>query len=107
MHVHEKYHSPPGKSDQRSGGKAIKAEKELGRFGLKSLSDVDDFHPPWQLSSSDLKLADKRLKNLHIPTHFDFKPQFLFSHPTRLKSHDWKQVHRLKCICIALIKIHI
>lgn len=78
-----------------------KAEIALGRFGLKP-SNVAEFKPPWQLSTSDVKIANQRLKNIHVPAHLDFKPQCLFSHPTRLNSHDWKQVYA----AIPLNEIH-
>ena len=80
-----------GESDQNSKGKITLAEVALQRFGLKP-SNRTNFKAPWQLSTNDLKVANERLKGLHIPTHYDLKPCFLFTHPSRLKSHDWKQV---------------
>ena len=77
-----------GKADAK--GKIVNAERSRQRFGLKPTTK--EFIAPWQLSSNDVKIASKRLDDIHIPDHLDFKPQFLFSHPTRLKSHDWKQV---------------
>lgn len=76
-----------GKSDTKCKGKIANAERCLGRFNLNSTR-----MPPWQLSSNDLKLANLRLKDIHIPIHLDFNPTFMFTNPTRLKSHDWKQV---------------
>ena len=84
-------HNCTGKSDKRAGCKIAKAEAALGRFGLH-LSSVVNSNLPWELSSNDIKLAQKRLKSIHIPEHLDFHAMWLFSHPTRLKSHDWKQV---------------
>lgn len=68
----------------------MKSEIELGRFGLDATSESDDV--PWQLSSDNIKLANARVKQIVIPSYLDFKVQFLFSYPSRLKSHDWKQV---------------
>lgn len=88
-------HNTAGKSDKRANNKIAKAEAALGRFGLDP-SNIDS-HLPWQISASDLKLAQQRLEHICIPEHLDFCPIWLFSHSTRLKSHDWKQVcnHRL------------
>ena len=47
---------------------------------------------PWLLSKEDIQLAAKRLDHIRIPAHIDCNPQYLFSNPSRLKSHDWKQV---------------
>lgn len=87
-----------------------KAETELGRFGLKP-SNVTKFQAPWQLSTCNRKLAEQRLKDIHVPTHLDFKLKFLFTHSTRLKSHDWKQVCKvntgMKLICIPYLYCYI
>ena len=77
-----------GKSDEK--GKVVKAEAALGRFSLRSSAVVPRL--PWVLSTSERKIASERLKHICIPTHLDFNPTYLFSHPSRLKSHDWKQV---------------
>lgn len=72
-------------------GKVTKSEAELHRFGLDP-SNYNTASVPWQLTTSDLKLVKQRLTNVHIPSHVDCNPYPLFSHPSRLKSHDWKQV---------------
>ena len=94
------YNNYVGKSDAK--GKITSAERSLGRFGLDPTTSSHS-NVPWQLSSSDLKLANQRIRDIHIPTHLDFKPKHLFSHPTRLKSHDWKQVtHKLYVIIVLM-----
>ena len=84
-------HTFLGKTNAKLKGKVTKAEGKLKRFGLKTncLADED---VPWQLSTSDLRLAIERLHHIVVPSHLDFKAQNVFTHPTRLKSHDWKQV---------------
>ena len=48
---------------------------------------------PWELTATDLKVATDRLTNISVPVHLDFKHGNVFLHPSRLKSHDWKQVN--------------
>ena len=79
--------------------KASKAEMLLGRFGLQMGSDNQ---LPWVLTKKELQLAQERLKHLIIPAYLDFNPQYLFTHPSRLKSHDWKQVHIIT-ICVYIL----
>ena len=86
-----------GKSDTK--GKIYKAEAALGRFGLQPVtssneqpSSNEQSSVPWLLSKDDIQLAVRRLMHIKIPAHIDCNPQYLFSHPSRLKSHDWKQV---------------
>ena len=62
----------------------------LGRFELLLESENQ---LPWVLTKKELQLAQERLKHLIIPAYLDFNPQYLFTHPSRLKSHDWKQVN--------------
>lgn len=71
-------------------GKVVTAEAALQRFNLQP--NAENTKPPWHLSGSDLKLANERLKQISIPSYLDFKATHVFSHPVRLKSHDWKQV---------------
>ena len=66
----------------------MKTKAALGRFKSDSQSEK----PPWLLSKEDIQLANQRIKHILIPSHLDFNPQYLFSNPSRLKSHDWKQV---------------
>ena len=73
-------------------GKVIKAEILLGRFGLQPTSHSTSPSVPWQISTREVKLADERLRHITVPAYLDFKPRNLFIHPSRLKSHDWKQV---------------
>ena len=47
---------------------------------------------PYSLSSSDIKLVDKRAETVITPVHIDFVPHCIFTKASRLKSHDWKQV---------------
>ena len=58
---------------------------EAGRF-------EEEPCPPWQLSCLQLKIVEERLSQLCIPEHLDVSCKYVFSHPSRLKSHDWKQV---------------
>ena len=79
-HLHTLHaNKPAGKLDE----KIVRAEE--GRFG-----DVEC--PPWKLTSREIKKAEERLLHLIIPSHLDFSCKYVFSHPSRLKSHDWKQV---------------
>lgn len=78
-----------GKTNEKMKGKVTNAEVQLRRFGLKPNSQVS---VPWELSTSELKLANDRLSHISVPVHLDFKPHHVFLHPSRLKSHDWKQV---------------
>ena len=66
-------------------GKADEQKIELAERGRLS-GDL------WKISSSELKVAEERLSHLQIPAHLDVKFTHVFSHPSRLKSHDWKQV---------------
>lgn len=47
---------------------------------------------PYQLSPTEIKAADERACNVQVPLGFGFNPSPFFSKPTRMKSHDWKQV---------------
>ena len=76
-----------GKSDKE---KDFKAESVLRRFGLQP--GIEHTTAPWLLNNADLALAATRLKKICVPSHVDCNPQYLFSNPSRLKSHDWKQV---------------
>ena len=79
-----------GKSNDK--GKLIESERALQRFGLKPGRSADITTLPWILSKNELEQACQRLTYVVIPTHYDFNPQYLFTHPSRLKCHDWKQV---------------
>ena len=72
-----------GKSDDSSAGRIAEAEKTLGRF---------QNNPPWVLSKEQLRLANQRLKQILLPSHLDFNPQCVFTHPSQRNSHDWQQV---------------
>ena len=78
-----------GKSDDK--GKVVQSESMLRRFGLQP-GCVFTTRLPWILTKNKFELACQRLMHLVIPVHYDFNPQYLFTHPYRLKSHDWKQV---------------
>ena len=85
-----------GKSDAK--GKVCKAEAAFGRFGLDPTdldTSTEQLSMPWLLSKEDIQLAAERLDHIRIPAHIDCNPKHLFSNPSRLKSHDWKQVHML------------
>ena len=69
-----------GKTDNE---KILRAEE--GRF-------EGEPQPPWELTTSQLSIVQERLMHLSIPAHLDVNYKYLFSHPSRLKSHDWKQV---------------
>ena len=47
---------------------------------------------PFRLSQNDMKIADIRAKNVHVPPAYGWKPKCFFSKKTYMKSHDWKQV---------------
>lgn len=79
-----------GKSNVDSK-KITMAEASLGRFELQLQSENHNMSM-WMLSSGQLKEVNERLKQIQIPTYLDFNPSYLFTHPSRLKSHDWKQV---------------
>lgn len=80
-----------GKTNAKLNGKITRAEGNLTRFGLQPNSAEADV--PWQLSTTDLRLAINRLRHIVVPSHLDFKAQNVFTNPSRLKSHDWKQVN--------------
>lgn len=67
-----KRHNYLGKTNSKLNGRVTMAEGQLTRFGLKpnSSAEVD---VPWQLSTSDLRLANKRLHHIVVPSHLDFK----------------------------------
>jgi len=75
-----------GKCDDYS--KIDQAEKALGRFQSESSA----YCPPYVIKKDQLKLASQRLNQIYLPPHLDCNPRQLFSHPSQLKSHDWKQV---------------
>ena len=45
----------------------------------------------FRLSSQDVKIADNRALSVVNPSA-DFAPRSVFSKPSQLKSHDWKEV---------------
>ena len=47
---------------------------------------------PFHLSQNDMKIADTRAKNIHVPSAYGWKPRCFFLKKTYTKSHDWKQV---------------
>ena len=73
-----------GKSDT---DKDFRAESALRR---SSLSWQTATNIPWLLSKDEIELAAVRLRHVSVTPHFD--PRYLFTNPSRLKSHDWKQV---------------
>ena len=78
--------------------KLVQAEFLLGRFHLSTDGDTT---LPWVFDKEQLKIAQQRLQLLFVPAHYSFNPQFLFSHLSWLKSHDWKQVlHKEFCAYI-------
>ena len=93
-----------GKSDK---DKDFKAKSTLGRFGLRP--GIEHATAPWLLNSNDLEVAATRLKHICVPAHVDCNPKYLFSNPSRLKSHDWKQVRAYKSYkCIYTLQdIHV
>ena len=74
-----------GKSHDRD--EVLKAEAALQRFNLTLTVSV-----PWILSKDQLKLAEERIRKIHLPSFLDFTPYQLFRNPSQLKLHDWKQV---------------
>ena len=83
-----------GKSDGK--GKVVQSARALQRFGLQTaVESVITTRLPWILTTKELELACQRLTHIVIPAHYDFNPQYLFTHPAQLKSHDWKQVSLL------------
>lgn len=90
-----------GKSD---AAKDFRAESALGRFGFRR--GIKHTTAPWLLNTADIDLAARRLKQICIPPHIDCNPQYLFSHPSRLKSHDWKQVscYNIHAACVCMCK---
>ena len=80
-----------------------KCELNFGRsFGLTSAtldleSKISRADPvvTYSLSSADVKLANARCEKIITPQHIDFVPNNIFSKPSSLKSHDWKQVCKL------------
>ena len=74
-----------GKSHDRD--KVLKAKAALQRFNLTPTMSV-----PWILSKDQLKLAEERIRKIHLPSFLVFTPYQLFRNPSQLKSHDWKQV---------------
>lgn len=94
-----------GKEDSQN---VRKAEIEFGRFDLlpqpvpstassaantrkrkkKSHSLPDAC---FRLTTTDVKLADSRSSSVILPSA-DFTPFNVFTKPSRLKSHDWKEV---------------
>ena len=47
-----------------------------------------------------MRIADKRVSSVIFPSH-DFIPTAVFSKPTTLKSHDWKEVSKVDVQCYA------
>ena len=82
---------PIGKSKDKD--KLVRSEMVLQRFGLQPTGSVLTTRLPWILTKNELEQACQRLTHVIIPAHYDFNPQYLFTHPSRLKCHDWKQVH--------------
>ena len=71
--------------------KIIQAEAVLGRFQFPPVvSSGESVDVPWILTKDQLQLAKQRLRQISIP---NFNPQQLFTHLSRLKSHDWMQVY--------------
>lgn len=75
-----------------------KCEMNVGnRFGITPeslLQKINRKEPcvPYSLSSSEIRMADKRAEAIVTPAHVDFVPHNIFSRPANLKSHSWKQV---------------
>ena len=74
----------------------IDSEASLGRFGLnikrkRTLTDHKAVHLPYILSSEEIKLAERRAKEIVLPNS-DFEPGTIFNTTSSLKSHNWKEV---------------
>ena len=89
IYIHIKLYYIIGKTNDK--GKVVQSEMALQRFGLKPESALPT-RLPWILTKTELQSACHRLTHVVIPAHYDFNPQYLFTYPYRLKSHDWKQV---------------
>ena len=74
------------------------SEVDRSRFGFNQNSVAAMLDPqcnrdvPYSLSPSMLAVANERVQQNCVPSHLDFSPKYLFSKPSRLKAHDWKQV---------------
>ena len=68
-------------------------EKQLGRFKCSWLTrDGSLPNASFTLSLEEVSLANDRLKQVRVPTGFDWNTQPFFSKPSTMKSHQWKQV---------------
>jgi len=87
--------------------KCRNTEWKLGRrFGLsasKLKKKVCRRNPivPYSLSTVDLQLANNRAFEIKTPLHVDFTPGPVFTNPSTLKSHDWKQVRTNNQTCVS------
>ena len=91
-----------GKEDS---AKVRKAEGQL-RFGIPPMEETEGEAKgtkrqqkpskrlpaaPFRLSDDETKIANDRATSVIVPSH-DFSPKCIFSNPSGLKSHDWKEV---------------
>ena len=93
-----------GKSDTLS---CRKCEANFGRyFGMESndLSKISRKDPvvSYSLSTTEIQQADRICESIFTPAHVDFVPKLLFSKPSGLKSHDWKQVCTVNILYVLL-----
>ena len=74
--------------------KVRKQEQELHRFSSAWLSDRHTTlrGSPFTLSTEEISLANERLKQVKVPSRFDWNTKPFFSKPYVMKSHQWKQV---------------
>ena len=90
---------------RKDSEKVRQAEIAYGRFGLaekghgtakKSGRKKAQNLPTacFRLSSEEIKTADSRASLVILPSG-DFTPSTVFSKPSQLKSHDWKEVRQI------------
>ena len=108
-----------GKEDST---KVRKAENVLGRMSIDTLEEPVSIKrktsgvaskgqkkkqeesqvsaAPFRLTAQEMRIADERVSSVIFPSH-DFTPTAVFSKPTTLKSHDWKEVSKVDVQCYA------
>ena len=74
----------PVTKKRKTSGVASKGRKKKQEESQVSVA-------PFQLTAQEMRVADERVSSVIFPSH-DFTPTAVFSKPTTLKSHDWKEV---------------
>ena len=69
-------------------------EKQLKRFSSAWIKEGETRLPaaPFLLTKEEIALANDRLRQVKVPSGFDWNSQPFFSKPSVMKSHQWKQV---------------